>query len=827
MGILRFSAYGVPDPIPTMMSDLFILLTFTLLLFVLSAIRKTKKQLDSFEQDVRNQFRFMRGRFAHSESPEETKDEPEKEIPEPLPDPPIEEKAEPKSQVTPPPLPAGVAAKVSLGAESVETPTKAPIPATPHEPSKFESAGKDILRKIWNWIVVGDEHRDEGVTMEFAVVTTWGIRLGVLVIVVGIGFFLQAAIAKGIIGPVGKIALCIVMGAGLIMWGLRMFRGKYKALGQGFCGAGFATLYFSFYTAFHDGLLGVIPSFAMMALVTLAAGFLAIRFNAQLIAILGLICGYGTPLMIRGDSTDLIGLFSYMLLLGAGVFYISWKKEWRLLHYLSFAATFILFLDSSAEHFSDEKFPIYMSFLVAFFVLFSTITFIFHLVNRKKSTILELLFLFLNAGMFFGFSTYFVNETYSRQILAGVTLTMAFFYIGHVWFFLKRNIQDKGLLLAFIGLAAFFVAITLPLALSKGWITVSWAIQGFIMLWIASRMKSEFLRQLAYLLYVIVFVRFLFFDFNTEFGRHIDPQSMGDYFKELLERICVFGLPIVSFFAAGKMFERSTSGNLAVTDSNDVEPWIVSSWAAKAFYWLMIAMGFIYLNAEFRQSANYMFEPIGVPAISILWAGLCLLLLLGRLRGGGNVVLTFLWIFVGATIIKVFLFDAWEWKYSMFAAFSKQPFHSGFGMRLIDHGALLGVLFLGWHLCRKPGGHSKMRKTFGYLGLALLFLYSSLEVWTFLSHYLREFQMGGISIFWALFAIGLLIAGILKNLPVLRGVALALLADVVLKIFFVDLAGLNQLYRVIAFMTLGVLILISPFAYMKYRSSFETETKEE
>ncbi len=467
-----------------------------------------------------------------------------------------------------------------------------------------------------------------------------------------------------------------------------------------------------------------------------------------------------------------------------------------------------------------------MPFLIGIFILFSTITFIFHLVNRKKSTLLELLFLFLNAGMFFGFSVFFVKETFSQETLSWVTLSMAVFYVGHVYFFLKRNIQDKGLLLAFIGMAAFFVAVTLPLVLSEGWITVSWAIQGFVMLWIASRLKSEFLRQLAYLLYGIVLFRFLFFDLHGEFGRHVQPESIGAYFKELAERLCIFGLPVVSFFAAGKMFGTGTSSTLVVEDSNDVQPWIGSHWAARAFFWLMIGMTFVYLNFEVVRSFRFLYRPFQGPAMTILWAGLCLAFLLGRLRGAGKTIVVFLWIFVVATILKVFVFDVWVWRPNGLGVFRQMEFMRGFGMRLIDYGVLIGFLFAGWHLAGKSLQHKTIGKVFGYLGLALFFIYSSQELWTFLHHYLHGFRQGGISIYWAMFALGMLIGGILKKVSVLRGIALLLLAGVVLKVFFVDLSGLDQFYRIIAFLVLGVLVLASSFVYLKYRSTFETQTKE-
>ena len=40
------------------------------------------------------------------------------------------------------------------------------------------------------------------------------------------------------------------------------------------------------------------------------------------------------------------------------------------------------------------------------------------------------------------------------------------------------------------------------------------------------------------------------------------------------------------------------------------------------------------------------------------------------------------------------------------------------------------------------------------------------------------------------------------------------------KVFFSDLAGLDQFYRIIAFILLGVLMLFGAFLYLKYRNTF-------
>ena len=108
-----------------------------------------------------------------------------------------------------------------------------------------------------------------------------------------------------------------------------------------------------------------------------------------------------------------------------------------------------------------------MPFLVAYFVLFSTMIFIFNLVNRKKSTLLELVGLLVNASVFFVTSYLLVREAYRVEWVAAVTLGLALFYIAHIYYFLLKKLLDRELLLSFTGLASFFVAVTMPLLLGE------------------------------------------------------------------------------------------------------------------------------------------------------------------------------------------------------------------------------------------------------------------------------------------------------------------------------------------------------------------------
>src|SRR5580704_4235703 len=130
--------------------------------------------------------------------------------------------------------------------------------------------------------------------------------------------------------------------------------------------------------------------------------------------------------------------------------------------------------------------------------------------------------------------------------------------MAHVCYFLQRRLVDRELLVSFIGLAAFFLAVTMPLLLSREWVTVSWAIQAFVLLWIAGKVGSEFLRHVCYVLYAIVLFRFGLIDLQRQFLQAPSAADLPlfDYLRQLAERLVMFGIPIASIGGAYRMLMR-------------------------------------------------------------------------------------------------------------------------------------------------------------------------------------------------------------------------------------------------------------------------------
>jgi uncharacterized membrane protein len=82
----------------------------------------------------------------------------------------------------------------------------------------------------------------------------------------------------------------------------------------------------------------------------------------------------------------------------------------------------------------------------------------------------------------------------------------------------------------------------------------------------------------------------------------------------------------------------------------------------------------------------------------------------------------------------------------------------------------------------------------------------------------REQGQAILSALWSLLGLGLLWAGLRRNLRPLRLAGFALLAIAVGKVFLYDLANLEQGYRVLSFVVLGLFLLFGAYVYQRLRS---------
>jgi hypothetical protein len=164
-----------------------------------------------------------------------------------------------------------------------------------------------------------------------------------------------------------------------------------------------------------------------------------------------------------------------------------------------------------------------------------------------------------------------------------------------------------------------------------------------------------------------------------------------------------------------------------------------------------------------------------------------------------------------------------------------------FNWYLYTYGIAIVCLFAGAKLLAPPRNQIFKINTppiLAGLGTVLAFLLLNIEIADYFSQpgSTLTFQFSGdfardmtYSIAWALFALVLLVAGILKKIPAARYAAMGLLCVTLVKLFFHDLAQLGQLYRIGAFIGVAVIAMLASFAYQKFFSSTAKppETKDE
>src|SRR5262249_14710170 len=90
--------------------------------------------------------------------------------------------------------------------------------------------------------------------------------------------------------------------------------------------------------------------------------------------------------------------------------------------------------------------------------------------------------------------------------------------------------------------------------------------------------------------------------------------------------------------------------------------------------------------------------------------------------------------------------------------------------------------------------------------------------------YQHEHWLGqmALSVLWSIYAAGLAAVGFVRRSPAIRWAALSLFALTVVEVMLIDIAVLQQLYRIIAFLVLGLLLLAVTWGYHKAFHSKES-----
>jgi len=153
-------------------------------------------------------------------------------------------------------------------------------------------------------------------------------------------FFLRYSIDQGWLQPPVRVGIGVIVGTVLIVVCDRKAARKYSLLANAMDAAAIAILFATFFSA--HSLWNLIPAtlaFGLLALVTLIAVLLSIRHESLFIAVLGLLGGFATPILLSTGENRPIPLFAYLLLLNIGLAWVAYRNNWTILSILTLVFT--------------------------------------------------------------------------------------------------------------------------------------------------------------------------------------------------------------------------------------------------------------------------------------------------------------------------------------------------------------------------------------------------------------------------------------------------------------------------------------------------------
>jgi uncharacterized membrane protein len=683
-------------------------------------------------------------------------------------------------------------------------------------------------------------------------------KIGMFLLLIGMGTLISYAVTNNLISPMMRVALSYVAGMVLVGVAYRLEKNysNYAAL---LLGGGCSLLYFTTYLGYSFEILTLPPGviFAMLVLVSVFATGAAIRMNHELVALLGIVGAYVVPILLGNSANQGMHLFfGYMALLNGAVLWLALYKRWQVLSYFAFLFTWGAFLIWYTTANQNDWYTAAV-FSTVFFLLFYGVWVSQAWQAPKEES--QRFWVLLNAGLYFAlgltiFSTNYADTTsvwsdqwlivlvawlwdvsdVYRGLFALANGLMHTAVLAVLWFRQYQNDQtgthrelNKTIfLLAFSG-----ITVAIPL-LFQGRITaIFWAIESCALLVLAGRGLSPLFRIAANFALLIALLSTLF-----NWLEYTDNTLLRPVFNSVFVS-SVFVVAVLGFWVywlnRPEMEENTSHISrslllltllLTVYVLGLLEWHNSLYWVAKygvqgyenavfwSYYWLlgatiytalfltmMLLIGMNHLQADFTQWAIQL-SSIVLPIGGVLGV----ITTQNLLNSYYEAMVLDKELLPGLLFARIGFYAA----YLLLIAAALRLTQKQWPLFKSSHNTLVFLTHV-WVLCFL----SCEVRALAYAQIvqspinSLKMLYSKLE-----------FVYGtGYTILWGAYAVGLMTFGIWSRQRTLRLTGMAFVGLVLLKIFTVDIIRMETLARIITFLILSVLFLVTAFLYQKYK----------
>jgi uncharacterized membrane protein len=481
--------------------------------------------------------------------------------------------------------------------------------------------------------------------LENVIGTRWIGTIGIVAVILGVAFFLKYSFDNNLIGEAGRVMLGIVGGIAFLATG--EYLQKQKNLGryaQVLSGAGLAVLYLSFYAAFT--LFHLIPAFLAatgMVAVTTVGMTLSHRYSAYVLALVALAGGILTPVVLSTGENQPLLLFSYTLLLDAGTLILLRFRQWPSLAAVSLFGTALLYALWHEAYYTVDQRTMALVAVMVFFVAYNLYIQLFRIRKDSESTADHLVI--FGSGLLFFMAVFAQQEFAYTWPLRFFALMLAGIEIGLAIFASHRSGGTRMVVVSYTALSVVMTVIATFISLEQRWVLAALSTEMAVLGWWAFRLNLPAFRWGAYLLALVVLLRFAY-----EAAFHAGPFEQ--FIPVFNKRFPGCATAIAAFYVL--LYAGSRNRNILSVNEKSVNAIIF--FITQALSLLLISLeahDFFYLAVTGTDSPVYAYQM----SLSVLWAlyasfltGIGIARRIRRARILGILIL-------GGAVLKVFLMD--------------------------------------------------------------------------------------------------------------------------------------------------------------------------
>lgn len=643
-------------------------------------------------------------------------------------------------------------------------------------------------------------------------------KIGIGVLVLGIGFFVKYAIDQDWINEIGRVFIGILCGGILIGIG-HWLRKTFKAFSSVLVGGGIAVLYLTIAIAFHEyKIFNQTSAFILMLIITGFAVALSLAYNRIELAVLSILGGFASPFMVSTGEGNYVVLFTYILILDLGMLVLAYYKKWNLVNIISYVFTVLLFgiwLGTQFDNSSGSMIGGAIIFSTLFYLVFFLMNIINNIKERTAFKTIEISLLLSNTFFYYAAGMVILNneaaELYKGLFTAGLGIFNFFF----AYALYKNSRVDRNLVFLLIGLVLTFISLAAPIQLKGNYITLFWAAETVLLLWLSQKSGITLMKVASGIL-MILMIFSLMLDWQQIYLTSNDDLSIiinKGYITSLVVLISI-GLTIY-------LLKNESRENAYV-------PFYKGALLVVGIILLYTAQLLELRHQLYQHGFDYTAQNIIIGSYNMLFV-LGLLLVDERLFVEESVKRLFA--FWGVVVMLAYLFyyhDQIIWAREDFLRFDKSV--TGFAFHYVLIFLLLVIAGITLKRMRRLTDFNEKTHQlyswfyvffFVFIASAELdhtvLLISSNRTVESMAHVLSQNHKIGYPILWGITSFLLIVIGLKTKRKHLRIISLTLFLITLLKLFIIDIRGISEGGKIAAFISLGVLLLIVSFMYQRLK----------